>query len=437
MKTLSERDQAVIWHPFTQHKTSPTSIAIQRAEGVYLYDENGKKYIDAISSWWVNIHGHSHPYIAQRIYEQFLKLEQVIFAGFTHEPAIELAERLLKCLPNNQKKVFFSDNGSTAVEVALKMAIQFFYNTGKCKKKKLIAFENAYHGDTFGTMSVGAKSIFNAPFDDFLFEVLYLQVPTKGNEAACLAQMENFIRNADQIAGFIFETLVQGAGGMVMYEAKILDQLIGIAQQNNIICIADEIMTGFFRTGKMFASDYLIQNKPDIFCISKGLTGGVMAMGITTCSDIIYDAFLSDDKAKTLFHSHSFTANPLACVASLASLDLLFSDNTQQNIGRIIAKHRLFAEKFKLQMSPFLKEIRQQGTILAFEINTGETTSYFHSIRDIAYDYFIDKGILLRPLGNIIYILAPYCISDTELELVYSTIEDFFEYLKNEVKVKK
>ncbi|MBP6386078.1 MAG: adenosylmethionine--8-amino-7-oxononanoate transaminase [Pseudarcicella sp.] len=429
MKTLSERDQSVVWHPFTQHKTSPISIAIKRAEGVYLYDENDKQYIDAISSWWVNIHGHAHPYIAQKVYEQFLKLEQVIFAGFTHEPAIELAEKILTHLPDNQSKIFYSDNGSTAVEVALKMAIQYFYNQGNTQKKKIIALENAYHGDTFGTMSVGAKSSFNAPFDEFLFDVIYLKLPPVGSEKDCIADMKTIMTYADEIAGFVFEPLVQGAGGMIMYSPELLDELIGIAQKNNIICIADEIMTGFFRTGKMFATDFLANNKPDVFCLSKGLTGGAMAMGITSCTQAIFQAFLSDQKAKTLFHSHSFTANPLACVAGLASLELLFTAETQENIARITRRHQHFMMYFLEKKMPFLREIRQQGTILALEIETGESTSYFHSIRDIAYNYFIEKGILLRPLGNIIYILAPYCISDDDLDKVYTTIESFFDFL--------
>jgi adenosylmethionine-8-amino-7-oxononanoate aminotransferase len=234
---------------------------------------------------------------------------------------------------------------------------------------------------------------------------------------------------ADEIAGFVFEPLVQGAGGMIMYSPELLDELIGIAQKNNIICIADEIMTGFFRTGKMFATDFLANNKPDVFCLSKGLTGGAMAMGITSCTQAIFQAFLSDQKAKTLFHSHSFTANPLACVAGLASLELLFTAETQENIARITRRHQHFMMYFLEKKMPFLREIRQQGTILALEIETGESTSYFHSIRDIAYNYFIEKGILLRPLGNIIYILAPYCISDDDLDKVYTTIESFFDFL--------
>ena len=421
---LSERDAKVLWHPFTQHQTAPFSIPIVRAEGVYLFDENGKRYIDAIASWWVNLHGHSHPYIAQKVAEQFLKLEQVIFAGFTHEPAVRLAERLLEVLPPNQQKIFYSDNGSTSVEVAMKMAFQYFHNQGIRNKTKIIALENGYHGDTFGTMAVGAKSAFTAPFDPFLFEVIYLPIPVKGEEQLALATMKSLMSQADEIAAFIFEPLIQGAGGMVMYEPEILESLIKLAKENGILTIADEIMTGFYRTGKMFATDYLIE-KPDIFCLSKGLTGGAMALGVTSCTQEIYDAFLSDDRRKTLFHSHSFTANPLACTAGLASLDLLLSDETQDNIKKINTLHQGFIQQVTQTFHHKIVDIRLKGTILAIEIKVEEGTSYFSNMRDIAYNFFLEKGILMRPLGNVIYLLTPYCIAEEDLVYVYGCIEEF------------
>jgi adenosylmethionine---8-amino-7-oxononanoate aminotransferase len=452
--SLAERDAKVVWHPFTQHQTAPFSIPIVRGEGTYLFDDSGKKYIDAISSWWVNLHGHSHPYIAQKVAEQFAKLEQVIFAGFTHEPAVRLAERLLEILPKNQAKIFYSDNGSTAVEVALKMAIQYFHNQGFTKKRKVIALENGYHGDTFGTMAVGAKSAFNAPFEGFLYETIYLPVPTKGQEQHSLETMKSLMQNADEIACFIFEPLIQGAGGMVMYEPEILEQLISLAKQNGVLTIADEIMTGFGRTGKLFATDY-VETKPDILCLSKGLTGGAMALGVTSCTQEIYEAFLSDDRKKTLFHSHSFTANPLACTAGLASLDLLLTDETNDKILRINQLHRQFKARVVVsedtdngrkvvsgdtdngvrKNSPLngrgaggeVANIRIKGTILAIEIQTAEGTSYFNNIRDVAYQFFIEKGILIRPLGNVIYLLPPYCISEEDLSYIYECIEEFLE----------
>ena len=417
---LSQRDAAVVWHPFTQHQIEPISIPITHGKGVYLYDADGKQYIDAISSWWVNIHGHGHPYLAQKIYEQALKIEQVIFAGFTHEPAIQLSERLLGHLPASFQKVFFSDNGSTAVEVGIKMALQFFHNQGQTQKRKIIAFEDAYHGDTFGAMSLGAPSAFNAPFQDMLFEVEFL--PSPCNPEACIAAMRDKMQEPNDYAAFIFEPLIQGAGGMKMYAPETLDSLIALAHENQLLCIADEIMTGFGRTGKWFAMDYLT-HKPDIACFSKGLTGGMMAMGITTCSNALFDAFLSDDRKKTLFHSHSFTANPMACAAALASMDLMEKQETWDNIMRVEASHE--AWKNENQDHAIIKHIRIQGTILAFELAVGESNGYMHSIRDRAYQYFIKKGILMRPLGNTLYILAPYCISNQELALIYSEIENF------------
>jgi adenosylmethionine-8-amino-7-oxononanoate aminotransferase len=419
---LSSRDAAVIWHPFTQHQIEPISIPIASGKGAHLVDTEGKKYIDAISSWWVNIHGHGHPYLAQKVYEQALKLEQVIFAGFTHEPAVRLSERLLSHLPPNFERVFFSDNGSTAVEVAIKMALQFFHNQGNTKRRKILAFADAYHGDTFGAMSLGAPSSFNAPFQDMLFEVEFL--PSPSDPEACFAAMSSL--DANEFAAFIFEPLIQGAGGMKMYEASTLDALIQIAHKKGILCIADEIMTGFGRTGKWFAMDYLTE-KPDIACFSKGLTGGMMAMGLTLCSDSLFQSFLSDDRKKTLFHSHSFTANPLACAAANASLDLMEKEETWTSIARIETRHRAFAAT--ISNHPILKNVRIQGTIIAMEIAVGEASGYLHSIRDKAYAYFIEQGILMRPLGNTIYILAPYCIEDEDLAYIYGKITAFAQGL--------
>jgi adenosylmethionine-8-amino-7-oxononanoate aminotransferase len=420
-QNLASRDAAVIWHPFTQHQIEPISIPIASGKGAHLFDTDGKKYIDAISSWWVNTHGHGHPYLAEKIYEQALQLEQVIFAGFTHEPAVQLSERLLAHLPANFERVFFSDNGSTAVEVAIKMALQFYHNQGNTKRRKILAFQDAYHGDTFGAMSLGAPSSFNAPFQDMLFEVEFL--PSPQDAEACIAAMSA----ADEsYAAFIFEPLIQGAGGMKMYEASTLDSLIKIAREKGILCIADEIMTGFGRTGKWFAMDYLTQ-KPDIVCFSKGLTGGMMAMGLTLCSEQLFQSFLSDDRRKMMFHSHSFTANPLACAAANASLDLMEKEETWESIARVETRHREFAAK--LADHSVLKNVRIHGTILAMEVETGEADGYLHSIRDDIYQYFLKEGILMRPLGNTIYILAPYCIEDEDLAYIYGKITAFAQGL--------
>ena len=423
MNNLAERDRAVIWHPFTQMQTAPLPVPIVRGEGSVLYGADGREFLDMISSWWVNLHGHAHPHIARRVSEQLTTLEHVIFAGFTHQPAVELAERLLAILPPNQAKVFYSDNGSTAVEVALKMAFQYWHNIGQ-PRRKVVAFENAYHGDTFGAMAVGGRSAFTAPFAPFLFDVDYLPVPIAGQEEAVLKQAEALF--TDEVAAFIVEPLVQGAGGMVMYEPGPLDALFKLARQQGTLLIADEVMTGFGRTGQLFASHYLTE-KPDLMCLSKGLTGGTMALGVTTCTQAIYDAFLSTDKLRTLFHGHSFTANPVACAASLASMDLLLLDETRAAIQRIGQKHSTFARHLATYST--VENIRQRGTLLAFDLKADEQTSYFNTIRDVANDFLIGRNVLMRPLGNVLYLMPPYCTTDEQLDYTYQQIIDLLQMI--------
>lgn len=437
-KTLKERDQQAIWHPFTPLPDADRIIGLTSAQGVYLYTADGRKILDAISSWWVNLHGHSHEYIAQAIYEQARKLEHVIFAGFTHEPAVRLAERLLMILPANQNKIFYSDNGSTAVEVALKMAFQYWYNRG-VSKKKVIALNGSYHGDTFGSMSVGDRSPFTAPFSPYLFEVDFIDFPgchqknccsgSRTDHPSCM-QVESVISSFEslaksgEIAAFIYEPLVQGASGMRMYAAQILDKLLYIARQHDIICIADEVMTGFGRTGKLFASHYC-QMQPHIMCLSKGLTGGTMALGVTSCAVEIIEPYRSDDVMKTFFHGHSFTANPLACAAANASLDLLLADECQHNIRRIMGKHETFKEHILLH--PGVEAVRCMGVILAVEVKTQNETSYFNEVRNSLYDFFLAKNLLIRPLGNVVYILPPYTITNEELDTVYKAVLELLD----------
>lgn len=415
--TLAERDAQIIWHPYTQMQTAGLPVGIVRGEGAILFDEHGKEYIDAVSSWWVNLHGHAHPHIAKKIAEQLTQLEHVIFAGFTHQPAVELAERLLTIIPDNQKRVFYSDNGSTAIEVAIKMCLQYWHNQGK-SRTKMLAFKNAYHGDTFGAMAVSGRSAFTAAFDNLLFEVEFIDLPTKENICDLKSQISNL---KSELACFIFEPLIQGSGGMIMYEAEWLNELLKHCKHEGVLTIDDEVFTGFGRTGKPFACDYLTE-QPDIMCFSKGLTGGTMALGITTCTNQIYDMFLSDDKMKTLFHGHSFTANPIACTAALASMDLFVSEETKFNIQRIKEQHSLF--KAKVEQHPKVRTARQTGTIVALEWETGNSTSYLSPLRDRLYNYFLDAGIILRPLGNIVYILPPYCITNDQLNYIYNKIFD-------------
>ena len=420
--SLSTRDQKHNWHPYTQHKTAKPAIAILKGEGALLWDENNKEYIDAIASWWVNPFGHSNKFIADAIYKQLTTLEHVLFGGFTHEPAVLLSEKLMEILPNNQKKIFFSDNGSTAVEIAIKVAMQFFYNKGE-KRTKIIAFQDAFHGDTFAAMAASGISFFTEAFQGSLIEVVRIPVPTSGNENKSFETLENIVKTND-FAAFIFEPLVQGAAGMVMYEASSLDKLISICKKNNVFTIADEVMTGFGKTGKNFACDYL-QHKPDMMCLSKALTGGTIPMAITTFTQDIFDGFYDDDINKALFHGHTFTANPTACAASLASLTLLQSSEIQNNINAINQSHLEFQKH--IQNHPKIKTTRVLGVIFALEIKTENQESYYGNLRNKLYDFFIENGVLLRPVGNIVYVLPPYIITKTQLQKIYNTIEKALE----------
>jgi len=409
--SLMERDRQVIWHPYTQHKDLLPPIPVVQGKDSLLFDDKGNAYIDAISSWWVNIHGHGNPYIAQKIYDQARCLEHVIFTGFTHEPAVSLAERLLPLLPGDFSRVFYSDNGSTAVEVAIKMAIQYWGNQDSARTK-ILAFRHSYHGDTFGAMSISERSVFTAPFRDYLFEVVFIDTPTPENIEQLRAEIR---RQGQEIACFIYEPLLQAAGGMRIYDAALLDELLEEAARHDILCIADEVLTGFGRTGKLFAGEYL-RHKADIICLSKGLTGGTMALGVTAATEKIFRAFLSDDKRKTLFHGHSFTANPIACSASLASLDLLLDEDCLRRIGQLSRRHQVFLDT--LRSFPIVKNARTLGTILAFEINTGRD-EYINAIGPDITRAALEAGIYLRPLGNTVYIMPPYCMTEKEMDQVY------------------
>lgn len=419
---LSERDQKHNWHPYTQHKISQPEIAITRGEGALLWDENNKEYIDAIASWWVNPYGHSNKYIADAIYKQLTTLEHVLFGGFTHEPAVLLSEKLIEILPNNQQKIFYSDNGSTAVEIAIKVAMQYFYNKNE-KRTTIIAFENAFHGDTFGAMAASGISFFTEAFKGSLIQVIRIPVPIIGNEKTSLDALAKTIKEYD-CAAFIFEPMVQGAAGMVMYEGSGLDKLIKICKENQVFTIADEVMTGFGKTGKTFACHYL-EEKPDMMCLSKALTGGTIPMAITTFTSAIFDGFYDEDVNKALFHGHTFTANPTGCAAALASIKLLKSDEMQENIERVNSQHLHFQEKIKAHQK--VKTTRVLGVIFALEIKTDNQESYYGNLRNKLYNFFIENGVILRPVGNIVYILPPYIITNEQLQKVYQTIEEALE----------
>ncbi|HEY1046026.1 MAG TPA: adenosylmethionine--8-amino-7-oxononanoate transaminase [Bacteroidia bacterium] len=414
---------SAVWHPFTQEALAPEPIKILSGKGAKLYTEDGRVILDAVSSWWVNIHGHSEVKIAEAIYTQATELEHVIFAGFTHAPAIQLAESLLRICPGSFNKVFYSDNGSTAVEVAIKMALQFHYNLGH-DKKKIIALEGAYHGDTFGAMSVGGRSAFNGPFADKLFDVDFIPVPNESNFESVLNLFQSYLEKGD-VAAFIFEPLLQGTAGMKMYKAEYLDSLIRSAKQHGVLCIADEVMTGFGRTGHLFACEY-INETADVMCLSKGITGGFMPLGVTLCTSKIYQAFHSSDRMKTFFHGHSYTGNPLSCAAANASLELLLSKERQHDITRVSAFMSRFCEELKTIHS--VSSPRNIGTVLAFELES-DNNNYFSGIRDKIYDYAIQNGVLLRPLGNTVYLMPPYVISDDELENIRTVVLKMIKYI--------
>ncbi len=393
--------------------TAEPAIPIVRAEGAYLYAEDGTAYLDAISSWWVNLHGHAHPYIAAKIASQAKTLEHVLFAGFTHKPAVDLAEALTSL--TEMEKIFYSDNGSTAVETALKMVLQSWYNRGQ-RKTHFLSFKDAYHGETFGAMSVSGKNPFNRPFWNHLFPVKTLAPPLYGREDKFITDLQNILRT-ESIAGFIFEPLILGTGGMKIYSTKALDAALQICKKYDVPTIADEVMTGFGRTGPLFACDALEQ-RPDILCLGKGITGGFLPLGATLCKQDIYETFLSSSLEKAFLHGHSYMANPLACAAALASLDLLLKPECSEQRTTISAMHRKFCHNF--QSHPALQRCESLGTILILEYKSPVSTGYFNPIKERLSRYFLSQKLLIRPFGNVVHVMPPYCITLSELEHIYS-----------------
>ena len=405
-----DRDKASVWHPYTQMKTAPSPLSIVRGQGVYLYTDDDRKLLDGISSWWVNIHGHAHPRLNQALYEQSKKLEQVIFAGATHEPAVELAERLVGILPAGLTKIFYSDNGSTAVEVAIKMALQYWQNVGRPERQRIVALRHAYHGDTIGTMSVSDESVFTAAFASLLFPVDRIEP----------SQIEEHLRaHGDRVAAVIVEPMLQGAGGMIMWPADALAQIRASCYRHNVLLIADEVLTGFGRTGRMFACEHAAVT-PDILCMSKALTGGYMAFAATAATNAVYDAFLSDDRMKTLFHGHSFTANPLACAVSLASLDLIEETRALERVQRL--EQQMRDGLTPLAQFPSVADVRVLGGVGVVELKSGG--GYLDDVGPRLYRTFLERGVLLRPLGNVLYFMPPYVITDAEVDWVIQQIRE-------------
>ncbi len=419
-----------IWYPFTQMKTNREPLKVRAGKGALLQLEDGRELIDGISSWWVNVLGHAHPGIAKAIYEQALKLEHVIFAGFTHDPAEQVAEKVTSLLPAHLKRVFFSDNGSTAVEVALKMAYQYWINRGE-KRSTFICFGGSYHGDTIGAMSLGERSLFNRLFDSLLFSVDFVPYPSTfprdeeidAKEQRILALIEEKLSIDPKIA-VVIEPLVQGVGGMQMCRPQFLQKLQNLVHAYDTLLIYDEVMTGFGRTGEWFACVKSC-TQPDIVCLAKGLTGGFLPLALTVCSEEIFDAFYSEDACKTFYHGHSYTANPLGCAAACATIDLL-KENPECFRG-MEGRHKRFLSE--LSQHPMLKRVRTCGTIVAMDISTEQDDGYLNKIGKAFKEQCLDKGVLIRPLGNVVYLMPPYCITDEQLAIAYDAISSTLEGL--------
>jgi adenosylmethionine-8-amino-7-oxononanoate aminotransferase len=420
-----------IWHPFTPQAPGPPPLRITRAEGVYLYTDDGRRLIDAISSWWVNIHGHCHPFIMSAIARQTASLDHVLLAGFTHEPAEELSRRLRSVVPKGLDHIFFSDDGSTAVEVALKMAVQYFQNTGRPAKKSIVALEHAYHGDTAGAMSVSADSSFTDPFRAFRFPVHRVhsaycyRCPVGKTRATCdidcLEKLERLLDEKHaEIAAVIVEPLLQGAGGMIVHPVEFLQRTRRLCNDHGVLLIADEVLTGFGRCGKMFACE-LAGVAPDFMCLSKGITGGALPMGATLCTEEIHSAFASDDPARTFYHGHSYTGNPFAAAAAVASLEIFEREPVFERIAAIGAIHR--ERLAAIERHPAVGNVRSIGTMAAIELRADDA-GYSSKLRPTLYNFFLDAGVLLRPLGHIIYLLPPYVISPDDLHYVHDRIAD-------------
>lgn len=437
--SLSDRDRKHLWHPYTQMQTAPVPLGIVRGEGVYLYTDDGRKILDGISSWWVNIHGHSHPRLNEALAAQARELEHVIFAGCTHRPAVELAEKLLEVIPAGLTRIFYSDNGSTAVEVALKLALQYWRNRGQPGRRTFIALHHAYHGDTVGAMSASEDSLFTRPFASMLFPVVRAHAPycyrcplglqRETCAIACLSDLEARLKECgDAVAAVLIEPMLQGAGGMIVWPSEFLAGARKLADQHGTLFIADEVLTGFGRTGRMFACEHAAV-RPDLVCLSKGLTAGYMPMGATAATEEIYEAFLSEDRAKTFFHGHSYTANPLACAVGIASLQLFRDEGVLERIATLECQLRAGLEP--LRRFPWVGDVRVIGGIGIVELESSEA-GYLDSLGPRLYQAFLDRGLLLRPLGNVVYFMPPYVITEDEVAWALEQISEVIADLKPE-----
>ena len=438
--SLVDRDRRSVWHPYTQMLTRPAPLPIVKGKGVYLYTEDGRRLLDGISSWWVNIHGHAHPKLNQALADQARVLEHVVFANCTHRPAVDLAERLVSALPAGLTRVFYSDNGSTAVEVAVKLACQYWRNLGEPERRTFVTLHHAYHGDTVGAMSVSEDSIFTRAFTPLLFPVVRAHAPycyrcplgltRESCQIDCLGSLDARLNtHRETLAAVLVEPMLQGAGGMIVWPSEYLAGVRRLCDQYGTLLIADEVLTGFGRTGRMFACEHALV-RPDIICLSKALTAGYLPLGATAVTDRIYDAFLSQDRSKTFFHGHSFTANPLACAVALASLDLFDQEAVLERVQTLERKLRVGLAP--LRQLPIVGDVRIIGGVGIVEL-AGDTQThdgYLDERGSRLAKAFLDRGLLLRPLGDVLYFMPPYVITEAEIDW---SLEQIAEVLEQEV----
>jgi adenosylmethionine-8-amino-7-oxononanoate aminotransferase len=407
---------SAIWHPFTQHGLGEPIPRIVRTEGAMLHTDDGRRIVDAISSWWVTTHGHRNPRIMAAIARATEAMDQIIFAGFTHDAAEEVATGLVRLVPE-LPHVFFSDSGSTAVEVALKMALGFWTNTGR-PRHRILVLEHSYHGDTIGAMSVGARGVYNRAYQPLLFDVGTLPYPVSGREQETLDALEAFARAPDPPAALIVEPLLLGAGGMLVYSAAVLAGMREICARNDILFIADEVMTGWGRTGTLFACEQA-GIVPDILCLSKGLTGGAVPLAVTMAKPAIFEAHRSADRGAMFFHSSSYTANPIACAAAAANLAIWRDEPVVERVAGLARQQGRFVER--IARCPSVRNARSLGTICAFDFDDPRP-GYLSAMGPRLMAHFLERDILIRPLGNTIYLMPPYCIEEAELARVHDAV---------------